>query len=413
MLNNYNFIEMETIEKNLIKFEEVTSTLLSAEGVLLANRNLFEKAENKAKSLLDTIEAEGMSDEIDTEINTWQVNAKKALQINYDRRTPITQLLTKIASEFTSLENPLNPQKSDSYFAKLQLHRNIYAKHKLEEQKRKEAEILRKQNVEKERVELKVEAEKQIRENYNKKLFAFKAHISNLVNNATLETFEEVKTKINNVKIDYPREAFNKIECSLFPIHIDSSELQLIIINARTELFDELSANFRENMEVDKQNAIDLLPSKKKELEKLAQASAEEAAQIKEAAEKRRLAEEAILKKEQEEKAKKDAAKLQVDQQMANAQNLFDTASQIAEVKENTAKTKQSYVIEIKDVAGWGAVFMFFFEKVGMTLDVESFGKKTMNQMKKELEKIANTTSEKIDHPSVVYVEDVKAVVTK
>src|SRR5690606_32347406 len=140
---------METTEKELIKFEEVSSTLMSAETVLIANRNLFQQAENKAKSLLDTIEAEGMNDALDAEVNEWQNKAKKALQINYDRRTPITQLLTKISSEFTSLENPLNPQKADSYFAKLQVHRNAHAKAKLEEQKRKEAEILRKQNIEK------------------------------------------------------------------------------------------------------------------------------------------------------------------------------------------------------------------------------------------------------------------------
>jgi len=381
--------------------------------VLLANRSLFEKAENKAKTLLDTVEAEGMSDEMDSEINTWQVNAKKALQINYDRRTPITQLLTKISSEFTSLENPLNPQKADSYFAKLQVHRNAHAKAKLEEQKRKEAEILRKQNIEKERIELTIEAERQIRDNYNKKLFQFKTYITKLLNDATLETFAEVTNKLKAVSIEYPRDAFNKIECSLFPVYIGAAELDGIISNSKTNLYDELSANFRENMEVDKQKAIDMLPSKKKELEKLAKANAEEAAAIKEAADKRAKAEEELLKKEQAEKAKQDASKLQAEQQMNNAQNLFNTASQIAEVKENIIKAKQSYVIEVKDVAGWGAIFMFFFEKVGMTLDVETFGKKTMNQMKKEVEKIANSTSEKIDHPSISYVEDVKAVVTK
>ncbi|TDQ79530.1 hypothetical protein [Sphingobacterium yanglingense] len=402
-----------TLNKELIKFEEVNSTLMTAESVLMANRSLFEKAEAKAKSLLDTVEAEGMSDGIDEEINKWQLNAKKALEINNERRAPITQILTKIASEFTSLENPLNSQKPDSYYSKLQLHRNGWAKQKADIQKAKEAEILKQQNIAKELNELKAEAEKQIRANYNKKLFAFKSHVSSLVNNATLETFQEVTTKIKDVKIDYPREAFNKLECSLFPIYADTTTVDGIIDDAHKSLYNELSANFRENMEVDKQNALDQLPSRKKELELLAKANAEEAEKIRLQAEKRQKAQEVLLKKEQEEKAKADEAKLQADQQLNNAQTLFDTASQLAEVKESAGKTKTSYVIEVVDAAGWGAVFMFFFEKVGMTLDVETFGKKTMNQMKKELEKIANTTSEKLDHPKVRYIEDVKAVVTK
>lgn len=402
-----------TVTNELIKFEEVTSTLATAEGVIIANRSLFEKAEAKAKSLLDTIEAEGMSDELDAEVNKWQGNAKKALEVNNSRRAPITQILSKISSEFTRLENPLSPQKPDSYFSKLQVHRNGWAKKKAEIQKAKEAEILRKQNIEKERNELKADADRQIRANYNKKLFSFKNHVSGLINNATLPTIEEATEKIKATKIDYPREAFYKIECSLFPVYLDNTEVETIISDAKEALYNELSANFRENMEVDKQAALDQVPSKKKELEAIAKAGAEEAQRIREASEKRILAEQELLKKQQAEQEKADANKVEAEQQLNNAQTLFDTAAKISKVKESVGKVKTSYVINVRDAAGWGAIFMFYFEKEGMNLDVETFGKKSLNQMKKELEKIANTTSEKVVHASIEYVEDVKAVVTK
>lgn len=401
------------VNNEMIKFEEVSSTLMTAGDVLEKNRNLFEKAEGKAKSLLDTIDAEGMSDEIDVEINDWQVKARQALDINNKRRTPITQLLSKISSEFTSLENPLNPQKGDSYFSKLQLHRNKFAAEKERQRKAKEAEILRKQNADKERGDLKVEAESQIRTQYNKKLFSFKGYISKLLNDITLENFDESRTKIEGVKIDYPRDKFNDLTVALFAQFVQGDEVEQIITAARASLYDELSANFRENMEVDKQQAIDQLPSKKKELERIAKAGAEEAERLRQEAEKRKKIEEQRLKLEQEEKEKHDAAKLDSDKTMNQAQNLFDTAHQFAEIASTVSKVKTSYVIEVKDAAGWGAIFLFFFEKVGIKLDVETFGKKSMNQMKKEVEKIANTTSEKVDHPSVKYVEDVKAVVTK
>lgn len=397
----------------MIKFEEVSSTLMLAEPVLIKNRNLFQQADSKAKSLLDTIEAEGMSDEIDEEVNKWQVNAKKALQINYDRRTPITQILTKISSEFTSLENPLNPQKADSIFNKLQAHRNTWATAKEKERKAKEAKILLNQNIEKERISLRVEAEKTIREAYNKKLYAFKAYISKLVNEATLDIFKEVTIKLNDVKIEYPRDAFEKLECPLFSTYLSSEEVRTIAEETNRKLYLELSANFRENMEVDKQQAIDQLPSKKNELERIAKASAKEAEQLRMEAEKRKQLEADKLKIEQEDQAKKDTAKLESEKSMGEAQNLFNAHFEMAEVATAAKKVKKSYVIEVSNVAGLGAIFMFYFEKVGITLDVETFSKKSLNQMKKEVEKIANTTSEMIEHPSIKYVEDIKAVIAK
>lgn len=397
----------------IIKFEEISSTLMSAGDVLTSNRGLLEKAENKAKLLLDTIEAEGMSDELDAEVNDWQIKAKQALKINNDRRTPITQLLTKISREFTALENPLDSTKPDSYYAKLQYARNKWAQYKDNIRKEKEAEILRKQQAEKERVELASEAERQIREAYLNKLHSFKAYISKLVNDATLETISDNEAKIEKVSIEYPRDKFRELSCVVNPKFTSNEDTLLIVENTRDRLYNELSANFRENMEADKQRALDLIPSKQKELERIAKADASEAERLRQEAESRKKIEEAKLKQEQEDQAKADASKLEAEKQLNNATNLFDTAAQMAEVQNTAGKVKKSYIISVKDAAGWGAIFLFFFEKVGQSLDVEAFGKKSLNQMKKECEKIANSTGEMIEHPSIEYVEDVKAVVTK
>lgn len=399
--------------KEIIKFEEVSSTLMQAEPVLLKNRNLFEKAETKALALLDTIEAEGMSDEMDSEINKWQGSAKKALSINNERRTPITQILTKIAAEFTSLENPLNPQKTDSYYSKLQNHRNSWAKHKQELQRQKEAEILKKQNEEKERLDLKSEAEKLIRDAYTKKLYSFKAYISKTLNEMSLDNFAESKEKISKLKIDYPRDAFNKLECLLSAKFIDSTEVERIINTTRINLYDELSANFRENMEVDKQEALDKLPSKKRELERIAKADAETAARLKEEAEKRKKAEEKLLKDQQEEAERQAKLKLQQEQDMNNAQTLFDAQAEISVLNESAGKTKSSYVINVLNHQGWLMIFANYFEHFGNALDLETVGKKSLNQMKKDVEKLANSKGIFIEHESIEYVEDVKAVHTK
>lgn len=405
---------MNTETTEVIKFEEISSTLMSAGDVLTSNRSLLEKAENKAKLLLDTIEAEGMSDELDAEVNDWQIKAKQALKINNDRRTPITQLLTKISREFTALENPLDGTKPDSHYAKLQSHRNKWATHKESERKAKEAEILRKQQIDQDKIRLASDAEQQIRSKFTEKLFSFKGYLSNLVNNATLSDFNEVEVKIKSQKVEYPKDKFvQAFDPILYSQVLSYEQIDEIKLAAKEKLYNELSANFRENMEVDKQNTLDLLPSKKKELERIAKADASEAERLRQEAESRKKIEEAKLKQEQEEQAKADAAKLEAEKQLNNATNLFDTAAQMAEVQSATGKVKKSYIISVKDAAGWGAIFLFFFEKVGQSLDVEAFGKKTMNQMKKECEKVANNTGEMIEHPSIEYAEDVKAVVTK
>lgn len=404
---------MEAAEKQgLIKFEEVSSTLMQAGDILAKNTKLSLSAQSAAQSLLDTAEAEGMSQELDKRMNDWQVKAKEALKKNNDRRTPITQLLTRISKEFTALENPLDSSKPDSLFSKLQQHRNAYAAAKERERKAKEAEILRKQNIEQERSEVGAEVERQIRAIYSEKLMQFRSGITKILSNMTLENFAEKSEKIRSIAVDYPRDKFNEITPVVFPKFLDSVEVERIVIASRVKLYEELSANFREIIEADKQAAIDELPSKKKELERLAKASAEEAEKIrKQQAERERLANEK-LKLEQEEAEKQAQAKIEAEKTLNNAQTLFDTAHQIAEINDET-KVKKSYVIEVKDVAGWGAIFMLYFQEVGMSLSVEDLGKKSLNQMKKEAEKIANKSGEMLSHPSIKYVEDVKAVVTK
>lgn len=404
---------MQTAENNgLIKFEEVSSTLMQAGDILAQNTKLSQSAQKAAQFLLDTVEAEGMTDELDSKIKEWQVKAKVALSKNNERRTPITQLLTRISREFTALENPLDSSKPDSLFSQLQKHRNSFAAQKEKERKAKEAEILRKQNVEKERIQITADVENQIRSIYSEKLLQFRTGVTKILSSMTLENFAEKAEKIKGIAVDYPRDKFNEITPNVFPAYLDSVELERIIIATRVKLYDELSANFRENMEVDKQAAIDELPSKKKELERLAKASAAEAEQIKaQQAERERLAN-AKLKLEQEEAEKQAKAKIEAEKAMNNAQTLFDTTAQIAEIND-TAKVKKSYVIEVADVAGWGYVFMLYYEKVGINMNIEDLGKKTLNQMKKEIEKIANKNGEMLDHPSIRYVEDVKAVVTK
>lgn len=404
-----------TTEVQKIDVTEIASTMQGAGEVLSKNENLALKAVTGAERLLDTIEAEGMNDEIDAALNDWQVKAKQAVKVMNDRRSPITQIMTRMARFFTEQEGKLDPAKADSVYSKIQQKRNAWAKQKAEEAKKREQEILHQQNIAKERVSFKADAESHIRRIYGEKLLAFKQFAVKIYNSLSLENVDEVKKSLAAVKINYPVDKFNEIEpADAFAVYLSAEDQKQIIVEVRDALYDELSANFRENMEAEKERLLDLIPSRVNELKEIAKAGAEQKKKMEEEAERRRLADEARQKQEAAEQAKRDQEAIAAKTQMETATTLFDTSAKLAEIKEDsTAKVRQGYNIIVNENAGWGAIFMFYFEKQAGSLTVEDFGKKTGNQMKAFCEKHAHKTGEKVVSAHLVYEEDFKAVASK
>jgi hypothetical protein len=404
-----------TTEVQKIDVSEIASTMQGAGEILTRNENLALKAVTGAEQLLDTIEAEGMSDELDAALNSWQVKAKEAVGIMNKRRSPITQIMTRMAKFFTEQEAKLDPAKADSVYTRIQQKRNAWAKQKADEARKREQEILQQQNIEKEKVTFKAEVESHIRKIYGEKLLAFKQYAVKIYNGLTVENVREVKEAISAVKVNYPIDKFNEIEpTGAFAMYLSAEDQKKIIVEVRESLYTELAANFRENMEAEKERLLDIIPSRVNELKEIAKAGAEQKMKMEEEAERRRLADEARQKAEAAEQAKRDQEAIEAKAQMETATTLFDTSAKLAEIKEDsTAKVRQGYNIIVNENAGWGAIFMFYFEKQAGSLTVEEFGKKTGNQMKAFCEKHAHKTGEKVVSAHLVYEEDFKAVASK
>jgi hypothetical protein len=402
-----------TTEISNINVEEISTTMENAGLILVANETLADKAVKGGQALLDTIEGGEMTDEIDSALNTWQIKAKDAVKLLNGRRAPITQMMTKLAGYFTAQENKLDPKKADTVAAKIQSARDKWATFKAAEQRKKEQEILRQQNIAKERISLKADIQSHIRSIFNQKLSAFKTDIQNKYNQLTLENFEEIKAYISQRPVLYPIDAFRKIAPAVFGAFLDPAEVEKMIYDERELLYDELAAVFQENIEVEKSNTLELIPSRILELKEIAKAGAAEKKKLEAAAEARRIAEEQRLAKEKSDQELKDKANVAAVVQMETASTLFDTTAAMAEVKETAGKAKSAEKINVLSTDGWGAIFIFYFEKEGKGLSVEEFGKKTMNQMKAFAEKQANKIGEKIDNPFVIYEEEVKAVTSK
>lgn len=398
---------------DVVKFEEISSVILTAPEAYEKNLKLYEKAVDKARSLQDTIEGQGMNDELDSELNDWMAKAKQADTLFKNRRSPITQMANQVIKLFTSLEAPFDGTKKDSFYSTFQIYRNGWAKQKAEVQRQKEAEILRKQNYEKEVISLTSDIEMQVRTAYAEKLFQWKNYANGLLSSMTLENFKEKKAAIEAIKIDYPQDKFIELPVNISSIHVDSVERERLILTGKMKLYTELAANYRENMEDIRQQLIDKIPSKKRELENIAKAGEEQRKLLEEQAAQRKADEEAKLRAEQEAQLKADEDKIKLQQQMQTAGTLFDTAAQLSEVKANTGKVREGYKITVTDPAGWGAIFLFWFEKEGQFMSADDIEKKTMKQLKAFAEKFAHKNNEKIENDAVVYEEEYKAVVTK
>ena len=406
---------METLNETtgLIKFEEVTSIMHGASEVMEKNQNLLAKAKDKAKTLLDTVEAEGMNDEIDAELNKWQVNAKIALEKMNERRTPITQMMTRIAKLYTGLENEIDPSKADSFYSKIQLKRNAYAKQKAEAARAKEQEILRAQAKEKEKINIQSEVERQIRASYQERLLLHKQAAQGKFNALTLENLTDTTAAIKAIKLNYPHDKFLEIPVNVTYVYHDKTEAAGIIFDVRENLFSELSINFRENMEDIQRNILELIPSRKRELEEIAKSSKEQAEELRRQAQLRQEQEAARLREEAEEAKQADAEAIKTNETIAVTGSLFDTQAQLAEAKENTGKSRQGYQVNIYSMSGWMAIAAFWFSKEGAKTDPLTAGKKSLDQMKAFCEKHAHKTNEKVIHADVVYEEEFKAIATK
>lgn len=396
-----------------INVEEISTTMENAGLILVANETFADKAVKGAQGLLDTVEGSGMSDELDVALNDWQVKAKQAVTILNNRRAPITQMMTKLAGLFTAQEGKLDPKKPESVYAKIQNHRNAWATHKANEKRKKDQEILDKQNRDKEIISIKGDIQSNLRAIFNQKIADFKKSILNKYNLLTLENVAEVKAYIEQRPTLYPKDAFIKLEPTVFAVHIKQQEVDQLIFDEREKLYDELTDLFRENMEVEKSNTLELIPSRILELKEIAKAGAAEKARLEKIAEDRRIADEARQALEQKEQAEKDKLNVQATIQLETAGVLFDATAALTEVKESTGKARSGYKISVSNTDGWGAIFMFYFEKEGKGLSVEEFGKKTLNQMKAFAEKHALKKDEKIDSPFISYEEEFKAVATK
>lgn len=431
-----------TSEIATINTEQVAVIIGGAPEALQLNKTSVENATKAAQAVIDTVEAEGMSEELDQRCNITLVKINKTIELMNDRRKPITQIMDLIKKEFTQLENAIDKKNANGVYARIQKLRDDYATKKANDKREADQVTARKLAVDKERISLTSDCELKLKQHFLDFLQAQKVILNNTFEALTIENLENETGRIRNYPETYPHkhyEQFNPFFGQAY--YLTPDEVAKIIIDVTKGKFGDFNTQFNSEIVAYKHELLDKIPSKKSELEVIAEAAAEtkrladiaakakskkakeeaEAAAASAAAESTRLADEAAKRAaDEEERMRAEAAKKTQDavssaesnKQASMTEALFDAQNTMS-TEGSSAQVRESYEIEILKPAGWLNIVQLYFEHEGMTEDVVKLEKKTLGSMKKFCESLAMKSDIKISSPFIKYTEKFKTVAKK
>lgn len=298
--------------------------------------------------LLQRIQREGMSDALDMDIAKFIEKAKATVRKMNGKRTPVTQLFDQIRKVYTSMENDVDPTKADSIPAQLQAHRNAYAKKKHDEEenrRREEAARIAKENA-KSRYRTAVE------DDYINQFNAFVNKSINELNEmdrrVSLENYDIIYDGVKDYICELPDSWLQTlVSAALRPVELSPDECRAIQAGVLSGLALRFKEQFPFEVQSSRDEILDRLPSKKKELERIAKASADEAARIKAEMEAKERAEAARKEAERLEREQQEAAAKTLAAQKQEMDSLFATPAQA--VYQPKTQVKKKAVISSSD----------------------------------------------------------------
>lgn len=403
---------MSATENNLpiLRQENVQLIVQSAPEAYQSNSASSLRCSDYGKSLLAEIERSGMTDELDRRCADYIEKARRTLKAMNERRTPFTKLFDQIRSEFTGLENAVDPAKKDTVPYRIQQARNAFAARRREEAERARQEEMRRQQRQQALDRYTQEAEDDYRRQFDGMVSSVINDLTSLNQSLTLENFEEVSGRIKNFNATLGNEWFQSCQSHAHkPFEVSDAEA----IDIRQAILNRLSRQFKEQFANEvgeyRDTIADALPSKKRELERMARADAEEKARLKTELQAREAAEARRLDEQRRQQAQAQVAEKEARQTAGEIGGLFDQAA-IAAPAAYQPKTAVRKRIVASSADGILAIVSLWWSREGKDLPLDDL----CRIFKKQIafcEKLANDKSspEIISSPCVSYEEEVKA----
>ena len=394
----------------LIKVEEFTSLMKSAPDALGKNQKSIANCNSAGQAILDTIQGEGMTDELDAKAAEYLKKVNVTITNMKSRRAPVTQLFDRIRSIFTTDEKAIDPKDKSTIPGKIAAERDRYAALKREEERRKQQEMQRQANIEKEKGTYRLAIEQAINTHMSSYFAEQQKNLSHIWESITLATFELKEKSIRGWSTLYPREHFDTFNQDITTYYLDAQTKENIKAEILSNKYSAFSQQYKFDMEDLRQSFIDRLSSKKQELieeEELRKKDAEAAAKAE--AERKQREEEERKQRELEIQQKEHEQQQKAESSIQSAQmnSLFATAA--ASVTTRTSKAKVTERIKILHPAGFLEIYQMWWINEGQNLTIEEL-EKIHKKMISFCEKKANSNDEmKIKSKYIRYEEEVKA----
>ena len=394
----------------LIKVEEFTSLMKSAPDALGKNQKSIANCNSAGQAILDTIQGEGMTDELDAKAAEYLKKVNVTITNMKSRRAPVTQLFDRIRSIFTTDEKAIDPKDKSTIPGKIAAERERYAALKREEERRKQQEMQRQANIEKEKGTYRLAIEQAINTHMSSYFAEQQKNLSHIWESITLATFELKEKSIRGWSTLYPREHFDTFNQDITTYYLDAQTKANIKAEILSNKYSAFSQQYKFDMEDLRQSFIDRLSSKKQELieeEELRKKDAEAAAKAE--AERKQREEEERKQRELEIQQKEHEQQQKAESSIQSAQmnSLFATAA--ASVTTRTSKAKVTERIKILHPAGFLEIYQMWWINEGQNLTIEEL-EKIHKKMISFCEKKANSNDEmKIKSKYIRYEEEVKA----
>lgn len=359
------------------------------------------------RQLLERAKAEGMSDALDMEIAIFIEKAKATVKKMNGKRTPVTQLFDQIRRVYTTMENDVDPTKADSIPNQLQAYRNVFAKKKHEEEERRrreEAARLAKENA---KVRYRADVEEDYLKQFNALVNKSIKELTDMDKQLTLDNYEIIFDGIKEYSCEMPETWCQTVISGAHrPAELTPDECRKIQANVMAGLANRFKEKFPFEVQSTRDDILDRLPSKKKELERIEKSSADEAAKIKAQMEDKEREEAARKEAERKEREKQEATAAQLAAQKQEMDGLFGMPVAAPASYQPKTQVKKKVVVETADDIM--KVVAFWWSQIGCTL--------SMDELRKEFKKqitYANTAANSKDAQmfisDVKYVDDVKA----
>ena len=394
----------------LIKVEEFTSLMKSAPDALGKNQKSIANCNSAGQAILDTIQGEGMTDELDAKAAEYLKKVNVTITNMKNRRAPVTQLFDRIRSIFTTDEKAIDPKDKSTIPGKIAAERDRYAALKREEERRKQQEMQRQANIEKEKETYRLAIEQAINTHMSSYFAEQQKNLSHIWESITLATFELKEKSIRGWSTLYPREHFDTFNQDITTYYLDAQTKANIKAEILSNKYSAFSQQYKFDMEDLRQSFIDRLSSKKKELieeEELRKKDAEAAAKAETERKQREEEERKQRELEIQQKEHEQQQKAESSIQSAQMNSLFATAA--ASVTTRTSKAKVTERIKILHSAGFLEIYQMWWINEGQNLTIEEL-EKIHKKMISFCEKKANSDDEmKIKSKYIRYEEEVKA----